>query len=164
MSPAIRLLRPEDAALYRDIRLEALRTHPEAFGASFEDESARPLSFFAERLTDNAVFGAFDGTALLGTAGFRQGPAPKQAHKGLLWGMYLRPEARGSGLAKRLVEAVLGHARGRVELIQLTVVRGNVPAQSLYESMGFAAYGIEVAALKVGGRDLDEVLMAKAPP
>jgi len=78
--------------------------------------------------------------------------------------MYLRPEARGSGLARRLVDAVLDHARGRVELIQLAVVADNVVARRLYASLGFTEYGIEVHSLKVEGRYLDEVLMVKILP
>lgn len=42
----IRKLTPEDAALYRTIRLEALRSHPEAFGSSYEEELEYPLSLF----------------------------------------------------------------------------------------------------------------------
>jgi hypothetical protein len=34
---------PADAALYRDIRLEALRANPEAFGSTFEIENAPEL-------------------------------------------------------------------------------------------------------------------------
>lgn len=33
-----------DAALYRDIRLEALTANPEAFGSTFEIENAQTLS------------------------------------------------------------------------------------------------------------------------
>ena len=46
----IRRLSPEDAALFRDIRLEGLRRDPDAFSSTFEDESGKELSFFAERL------------------------------------------------------------------------------------------------------------------
>jgi ribosomal protein S18 acetylase RimI-like enzyme len=76
--------------------------------------------------------------------------------------MYVRSIARGTGVAKHLVEAVLGHARERVELVQLTVVSENVAALRLYRSCGFVAYGHEVHALKQGGRYYDEVLMAVA--
>ena len=34
MTLSIRPLRPDDAELYRTIRLEALRAHPEAFSSS----------------------------------------------------------------------------------------------------------------------------------
>ena len=38
----IRRLTEADAVLYRDIRLEALRANPEAFGSTFETENAQP--------------------------------------------------------------------------------------------------------------------------
>jgi ribosomal protein S18 acetylase RimI-like enzyme len=75
--------------------------------------------------------------------------------------MYVRSAARGTGLARLLVEAVLEHARERVELIQLSVGSGNVPARRLYASLGFEPFGIEERALKVGDRYLDDVYMVK---
>jgi RimJ/RimL family protein N-acetyltransferase len=163
MTFTIRPLRADEPELYRDIRLEALRTHPEAFGASFENETAQPLAFFSGRLADNAIFGGFRDQALLGTAGFMPHAGAKRAHKSTLWGMYVRPAARGSGLSRELVKAVLDHARERAELIQLSVVAGNMVARRLYASLGFEPYGIEAHSLKVEGRYLDEVLMVKMP-
>jgi RimJ/RimL family protein N-acetyltransferase len=161
MSFVIRQLRVDEATLYRDIRLEALRLHLDGFSASFEQEAARPLAFFEGRLADSVIFGGFRDQTPLATAGFRIQAGAKSAHKGMLWGMYVRREARGSGLARRMVEAVLDHARNRVELIQLTVVAGNLNAHRLYVSCGFKEYGIEERALKLEGRYLDEVLMVK---
>jgi RimJ/RimL family protein N-acetyltransferase len=157
----IRRLPPADAALYREIRLEALNQVPEAFGSTFAAESAEPSAWFAARLDDAAVFGAFAGDDLLGIAGFFVKPGCKEAHKGGLWGMYVRPNARGAGVGRRLVSAAIEHARGRVEIIQLTVVAGNEPARRLYAKMGFVEYGTEKNALKAGGRYWDEILMAK---
>src|SRR5215472_16152545 len=88
---AVRRLRPEEAAEFRDIRLEALRSSPESFGASFEVEEAKPLEWFAERLASFAVFGAYRGADLLGVAGFGTNAGPKRAHKGFLWTMFVRP-------------------------------------------------------------------------
>ena len=95
-------------------------------------------------------------------AGYRAQSGAKQAHKGLLWGMYVRPGARGTGVAKHLVEAILSHARERVELLQLAVVSENEAARRLYRNFGFVEYGREAHALKQGGRYYDEVLMAIA--
>ncbi len=161
MNPSIRPLRPDEPELYREIRLEALRLHPEAFGASFEEESARPLAFFTQRLTANTVFGGFLGQKLMGTAGFMRQAGAKSIHKSHLWGMYVRQAARGSGLARLLVDAVLDHATRHAELIQLSVAADNLPAQRLYTAAGFQPYGLEVRSLKVDGCYLDEVLMAK---
>ena len=88
MAPArIRLLSPDEAAAYRDIRLEALRLHSEAFSSTFDGEAAHDLAWFAERLRRADVFAAFDGAQLVGTAGLFVQEGGKVAHKGVLWGM-----------------------------------------------------------------------------
>jgi ribosomal protein S18 acetylase RimI-like enzyme len=161
MSFVIRPLRPDEAGMYRDIRLEALRLHPEAFGSAFEQESAEPLSFFEQRLTANTIFAGVRDQELSGVAGFMPESGLKRAHKAHLWGMYVRQAARGTGLARQLVEALLTFAQERVELVQLSVVAGNVPAQRLYASLGFTRYGLEERALKLDGQYFDEVLMVK---
>jgi RimJ/RimL family protein N-acetyltransferase len=157
----IRRLEPTDAVLYREIRLEALQKNPEAFGSTFERENAQPLSWFEAAVGRADIFGAFLDGRLAGIAGFSVQEGSKQAHKGLLWAMYVRDVARGSGLGKILVAAVLEHARGRVEMVQLTVVSENVAAHRLYSAMGFAEYGYEKRALKQDGRYYDEFLMVK---
>lgn len=157
----LRRLTPVDAALFREIRLEGLERDPGAFSSTFEDESTQPLSFFEQRLGSSAVFGAFRGMELLGVAGFRVQPGPKHGHKGLLWGMYVRPAARQTGIGRKLVEAVIEHARGEVELLQLSVISDNQPARRLYAKLGFEEYGIERRAAKYRGEYHDDVLMAK---
>jgi GNAT superfamily N-acetyltransferase len=44
--------------------------------------------------------------------------------------IYVRPEARGTGLAAALVQQVVAHARPLVEEVCLTVVASNVAARS----------------------------------
>jgi RimJ/RimL family protein N-acetyltransferase len=156
----IRQLNPGDAALYRSIRLAGLKHDPEAFGSTFEAEFAKPLAWFFDRLSRSQVFGAFSGPEIVGVAGLAVRDGEKEAHKGLLWGMYVRPDARGAGVARRLVEAVIARARCCVELIQLSAVSGNEHARRLYAGLGFVEYGIERNSLKHGGRYYDEILMA----
>ena len=127
----IRRLISADAANYRAIRLAGLKYDPEAFGATFEAELVKPLAWFFDRLSQSTVFGAFRQTDIVGTAGFAVREGEKEHHKGLLWGMYVLPEARGMGVAGRLVEAVVDFARPRVELLQLSVVAGNEKARRL---------------------------------
>jgi RimJ/RimL family protein N-acetyltransferase len=150
-----------DAALYRGIRLEALKDSPEAFGSTFATESAQPESWFADRLASSTVLGAFRGSELVGMAGFAIQQGQKRAHKGLLWGMYVRRAARTSGVGRLLIEAIFEVARPKVELIQLTVIKDNARARRLYASLGFVEYGLERNALKQDGRYYDEFLMAK---
>jgi RimJ/RimL family protein N-acetyltransferase len=157
----IRRLRAADAALYRDIRLEALRTSPEAFASAFETESIHLVAWFAERLERASVLGAFSGGELAGIVGLVIGEGPKQRHKGWLVGMYVRSAAGRAGVGHRLIDAALDLAAQSVELVQLGVTKGNAPALRLYQSVGFVQYGLERHALKVDGRYHDEILMAK---
>ncbi len=154
----VRRLRNTDASDYREIRLEALRTRPDAFGGAYEDERERKVESFADSLAGDPVFGAWRDGALLGIAGFARLQG-KESHKGLLWGMYVRDTARGSGAADALVAAVIGHARNEVESLLLAVGVHNEPAQRLYRRHGFVEYGREPHALKVGDVYYDEILM-----
>jgi ribosomal protein S18 acetylase RimI-like enzyme len=157
----VRRLAADDAPLFRDIRLEALQLAADAFASTFEAESAKPLSWFAERLGASHVFGAFRGEELVGVASLIILQSAKMAHKGHLVGMYVRPDARRSGIGRRLVEAIIETARGRVEVIQLSAVAGNEAARRLYAGLGFEEYGLEKKALKLGNVYFDEILMAK---
>ena len=157
----VRRLEAHDVTGYREVRLEGLKSHPEAFSASWEDEASKPASWWAERLETSTVLGGWiDNSPLQGVAGFRTHGAIKLQHKGVLWGMYVRPEARRTGLAASLVQGIIAQAQGAVEEICLTVVASNAAAHRLYSAAGFEQYGLERRALKVGDTYYDEVLMA----
>jgi ribosomal protein S18 acetylase RimI-like enzyme len=157
---AVRRLEASDAELYRAIRLESLRLNPEAYGSALETEEARPLSAFVERLTETHLLGGFADDELLGIAGFLAEEGPKSRHKGHLWGVYVRPSARGKGVARRLCEGVIEFARGKVEILQLTVTATNEQARRLYSDLGFVEFGLEKRARKVDDRYFDDILMA----
>ena len=141
--------------------MEGLENDPEAFGSTFEKESSESEQYFLDRLTRSAVFGGFAGDRLVGVAGFYSFEDTKSRHKGVLWGMYVTPGARGSGLAIALVETLLEHASKEVEQVQLAVVVSNPRARRFYQRMGFVEYGLEEKSLKYKGAYFDEVLMVK---
>lgn len=159
--PIIRRLGPEAASDFRTIRLAALASAPEAFGSTLEVESARPLTWFADRAATTAIFGAYTAQGIAGMAGFVRLEGLKQQHKGFLWGMFVQPAARRQGIGAALVSAVLDHAVNIVEQVTLTVVTSNLPAIALYRRLGFEAYGIEPRALKSGDTYADEILMIR---
>jgi RimJ/RimL family protein N-acetyltransferase len=160
----IRRLEPSDVDTFRAVRLDALRLHPEAFGAAYEDEAALDRGQFVERLATPGLvrFGAFDEHgSMVGLIGLVIRSGAKQRHKAFLFSMYVDAAHRGTGLAQQLVEAVIAAAREAGAIVlQLTVAAGNAPAQRLYRRMGFTTYGIERRSLKVGDRFHDEELMA----
>lgn len=65
MEAIIRRLNPNDVALWKEIRLEALKNHPPAFGMSYEEEILYSDDKFREILAENQVFGAFDGERIV---------------------------------------------------------------------------------------------------
>ena|ERR1700730_14416143 len=97
----------------------------------------QPYASFREHFDKNTLFGGFARESLLGIVGFFALEGPEQSHKGVLWGMYVRPEVRGTGLATALVESLIEHARERVEQIQWTVVASNPRARRFYQRMDF---------------------------
>jgi len=156
---AIRRLLAADAEGYRSIRLAALADAPEAFGSDVATESASPVDAFANTLRSGYVAGAFAGGRLVAIAGFRALEREKTRHRGDIWGVYVAPDARGTGIGRRLMEHVLDYARTQVLQVHLAVTASNGAAVALYEHLGFIRYGTEPRALKVNGRYLDEHLM-----
>jgi len=157
----VRRLTESDARAYRDIRLEALEEYPEAFQATYESALDLPLEAYAVRMQMYALFGGFVDGELAGFLGFTPLRNPKIAHKGVMWGMYVRPSARGSGLAEAMVGKALEHARDHVEQVLISVITDNARARRFYEKMGFEPYGVEPRALKIGGKYYDEEFRVK---
>ena len=56
MTIEIRRLEPDDWALYREVRLAALRDSPFAFGSTLESESTYTEPVWRERLQGRALF------------------------------------------------------------------------------------------------------------
>ncbi|MBT2284810.1 GNAT family N-acetyltransferase [Paenibacillus polymyxa] len=161
----IRNIKRDEADVYWPFRLEALKTHPEAFGASFELSIQIPMNEVQERIhnePDDYILGAYTTEGILaGMMGFKREYGLKLRHKGIIWGVYVAPPYRGNRLASQLLQEVL--ERGRylegIKQINLSVVTTNKSARRLYERYGFEVYGIERNALEVYGQGYDEAHM-----
>lgn len=157
----MRPLAAADVDAYRALRLQGLRDHPHAFGADGDEEARWPTDAWVARLQRRSTFGAFIDRALVGTAALAVEPGRKQAHRGSLVGMYVAPQARGAGVGRALVMAVLDLARGHVETVELSVAIANAPAIALYLACGFRPYAIDADAIRVNGVPVDDVLMRR---
>lgn len=161
----IRKLLHEDAAAFYALRLQALREIPSAFSESAEEFQSLGSKGVAARMdaSRNAggfILGAYDGETLCGSIGFIRESKEKTKHSGHVWGVYITPEARGRGLGKSLLIALIDEAK-RLGLVQikLSVESDNLPAVRLYEQLGFVPYGLEPRALKVDGKYFSETHM-----
>jgi len=158
----IRPLAPSDAPACRDLRLTALATSPEAFGSSYEEEAPLSVDAFRARIPEappNAIFGAFSDGDLVGMAGFAVHERLKARHKGVMWGVFVRPEWRGRGLGRDLVRRVIDHASRHVIMLEAAVGLTNGSARRTYHGLGFRPYGIERKAIRIGEVFYDEELL-----
>ena len=158
--PRVRRLTPSDAPAYHALRLRAFHDHPEAFTSSYEEEVGKPLTYAQQRLAANSTarfWGAFvpgphsAAEVLVGSVGLEREQRLKNRHKAVLIGMYVAPEQARRGLGQALLAALLADARSTdLELLVLTVTQGNRGAEQLYLEAGFASFGIEPRAIKLG--------------
>lgn len=157
----IRTLAAGDAAGYQELRLRALRDHPEAFGAALEDEDGQSVEQVAVRLAgktnEDFILGAFVGQGLGGSLSLTRRDGLKRRHRATIAGMYVAPEHRKLGLGRALLEEAIRSVRllDGLEIILLAVAVGNDPARRLYESVGFEPHYVDWHALKVNGADID---------
>lgn len=160
---------PDTVEAYRDLRLRGLREHPEAFGEPAEAFEGRGLAEIGDRIASRTQSGSCilaamsKSEVMLGCVGLAVEDAGKSRHRGLLWGMYVIPEARGQQVGRALVEELLVRAQTLpfLKQIHLAVVTSNEAAVRLYKSVGFETYGTDPQVLHVHGRYYDEYLMVK---
>ena len=169
----IRVITEHDVEEFIRLRIEALTCEPYAFARALEDECSQSLASVAPRLRPvlegNFVIGAFEGTRMIGQAGFVRYEGRKVCHKGILWGVYVTAAARGQGVAKAMLTRLLERIRSYagLEQVSLSVSAPQEAARRLYSALGFEVYGYEKHALKVGATYVDDehrVLWLHEPP
>ncbi len=133
-------LTPDEGPRLRAIRLAALEDAPDAFGSTYSETAARPPESWPAQLRSLATFVAVVDGADGGMV--RGGPAPDDPGDALLLSMWVAPTARGRGVGRALVGAVVAWARaeGFARLL-LDVADQNAPAVALYARLGFVPTG-----------------------
>jgi RimJ/RimL family protein N-acetyltransferase len=157
-----------DAPAYRELRLEALRNHPEVYSSDHEHALTRPASSWAETLraagTGGAAFMYFaqHDQELIGLCGIYRVDAPRTRHSATVVSLYVRPAWRGLGIAQGLVTACRDWAGSHdVRIVKLGVITTNTAAIRVYQRCGFQTYGTEPQAIYYNGVYYDELLMAR---
>jgi len=104
------------------------------------------------------VLAAFEGDRIVGTVAFKREDSSKERHRGWIWSVYVRPEARGQGISKALMLQLIDEARRMegLEMLTLVVALTQTSARTLYTSLGFFTTGIVLHCYKLpGGRYVD---------
>jgi ribosomal protein S18 acetylase RimI-like enzyme len=155
----IRRLSSDDTHDFLALRTLALTREPERFRTSSADDEKLSVGFWRNRLDTDRVYGVEDQGKLIGIGGLGRFVGEKLQHKGLIWGMFISPEARGTQASHLLMEALIESARGFVSHLQLTLMANNLRARAYYERHGFMLYAIEPQSVMTLEGPADEALM-----
>jgi ribosomal protein S18 acetylase RimI-like enzyme len=131
----VRALGAQDWELYRQVRLAALKDSPEAFASSYDAEVDYDEELWRRRLDRSERLLAEAGGEAAGIASLGQAEEDGVAE---LFGMWVAPARRGTGVAWQLTEAAAQHARaaGR-RAVKLWVSTDNGRAVAFFSSFGF---------------------------
>jgi RimJ/RimL family protein N-acetyltransferase len=107
------------------------------------------------------MFGAFNDGKLIGIVGFDRMERQRARHRGEVAQMYVDAAYRGQNVGERLLRGLVEQAFSveGIEQLQLSVIAGNNAAITLYEKVGFKAYGLQPRYFKVGDRYMDQLFM-----
>lgn len=165
----VRRLTEGDWEANREIRLEALASHPGNYFTSLAEAEARTEADWRAMLTNPAlvVFGLYDGDALAGlTAAYIADGDPGGRTMGLAMS-YIRPAWRGRGLTALLYAARLGWARERgMTRVIVSHRASNTPSRKAIERHGFRRTGAVMHRWPDGAdeENIEYELMLAAPP
>jgi len=157
----IRHIQAGKVEAFRRIRLEALRTEPASFASRYEDWAALSLDEWRNRLSE-PVFIAFQDGEPVGIMGLIRQRSSKMAHRATIIMVYIGRSLRGTGLAERLLDVVVDHARQiGIRQLELFVSAENAAAIRFYHRQGFSEVGRIPAGVLEEGREIDDVIMAR---
>jgi ribosomal protein S18 acetylase RimI-like enzyme len=145
----VRRAAPGDEAVLREVRLQALRDAPDAFGSTLERELARTHEDWRRWMSPGAVFLLYDDGQVRGLVA---GAAREDDSSAIqLMAMWVDPALRGAGAADALVSALLAWAAGEGgREVRLRVVKDNARALGVYERHGFRRVGPDIVRPRDG--------------
>ncbi|MCU9592520.1 GNAT family N-acetyltransferase [Bacillus velezensis] len=113
----IRRLTANDTKPDTDIRLKALKDHPDAFAVSYEEEKEWPSEKFKARLeSGNAiVLGAFEKDRLMGILKISKHSLFNLRYIPVIGSMYISPKHRRSGAGKALLTEAISQAAKKMK-------------------------------------------------
>jgi L-amino acid N-acyltransferase YncA len=159
---SVRVLDASEWSVYRDIRLRALSESPQAFTATLAEEADRDERFWRDRMTQADRLVAERDQLPLGIASL--GPYEPDPTAGEVFGVYVVPDVRNSGIAWRLVEAAADLAvRNGYRQLYFWVGTDNARAVGFGKNFGFRTTGYRRQA-RLSDRDLGEEEMAMVLP
>jgi ribosomal protein S18 acetylase RimI-like enzyme len=136
---------PQNALVFKAVRLRALRDDPHAFGSTYANESQLTDADWVNRAARwngerSILYLAMDDGVACGIAGTHLDQ--DDATRAHLISMWTAPQYRQRGVGRLLVNEVLGWGRLRgAHTLQLMVTSPNHPAILFYQRLNFTFTG-----------------------
>lgn len=155
-------LGPDDTTRFLALRQAMFEAEAHNFRGAGIDDDAIGLAAWRERLARDHVYAVVQDGEWIAIGGLTRLAGLKLDHKGLVWGMYALPSARGTGAAARILDALEEAARAMgLRQLQLTLMADNLRARRVYERHGYELYAIEPDSVRREDGYADEALMWK---
>lgn len=156
-------LAPERWSEFKELRLEALREEPLAFGKSPSEEENKQDDFWIrilEKKNPLTLFAEKNGK-LAGMVTIIFAVSEKFRHIARFSGVYVKKEFRGQGIAKNMLSQALETAFAKEGVIKVKVIVNvsQEAAVALYKSLGFKEAGRMEKEFKVGENYYDAFLL-----
>jgi len=163
----IAVLGTEDWQRYRDVRLAALKESPNSFTASFDEEADLDEDYWRERMTRSLRFLAERDATPYGVVSL--GRDEDDPTVGEVFGLYVTPDARNTGLSWRLVQAAADRAKDDgMRQIHYWVGTENARAIAFAANFGFRPAGerrtTRIDNEEFGDQEVAMVLSLSADP
>src|SRR4051812_17105800 len=102
----VKRLTIDDAIDFKEIRLQALKNNPEAFASTYEAEVNKTIEEIKRKMPINNSFilGCYQEKELIGIVYLYHEERVKVRHKAFVRSMYVKPEYRGKGVGKLLLD------------------------------------------------------------
>lgn len=130
---------------YKEIRLNALKTEPQAFMDNYAKSAAYPDEKWQQRLEKFGkgeswtYFARNQRGKVIGMLGAYRNPEPEKNNKVEIFGVYVEPSERGLGTGKQLMNFMLDVLKkvDDIKTVEIEVNVDNEPAKNLYLKLGF---------------------------
>jgi len=141
----LELITPQNAMIFKDVRLRALQDTPTAFSSTYAEESQLTDTDWVKRaalwISDKSVgYLAMNAGVACGIAsGLLDSDEATRAN---LFSMWVAPTHRRLGIGRKLVDAVIDWARAQsARALLLLVTSNNQGAIKFYQQLGFTLTG-----------------------
>ncbi len=161
MDCTIEILAPEKWQVLKDLWLEALQKEAWAYGPAYEEEVVLSDEEWKKKFDAGTKYVARIGEQYVGLIGVTFEKKLNQQHVADIVGFYVKPEYRGKGIGRKIMERVLAdlHTHPRISRIRIGVNVLLENAVKLYHDLGFKDIGLAEKAMKVNGVYYDHMQM-----